>query len=77
MWKMVARVGVFHAMVMSQAMNNNVPHENDDLSAVEEVDWGLTDQQRAELDRRVARYEQNPSDVIAWEQVKAGLFRKT
>lgn len=36
----------------------------------------LTDAQRAELDQRIARYEQNPSDVIPWEQIKAGLFKK-
>jgi putative addiction module component (TIGR02574 family) len=36
----------------------------------------LTDEQRAELDYRIARHEQNPSDVIPWEQVRAGLFKK-
>ena len=36
----------------------------------------LTDEQREELDRRIAHYEQDPSDVIPWEQVRAGLFRK-
>jgi putative addiction module component (TIGR02574 family) len=36
----------------------------------------LTDAQRAELDHRIARHEQNPSDVIPWQQVKAGLFNK-
>jgi putative addiction module component (TIGR02574 family) len=36
----------------------------------------LTEAQRAELDNRIARHEQNPSDVIPWEQVKADLFRK-
>jgi putative addiction module component (TIGR02574 family) len=36
----------------------------------------LTDAQRAELDYRLARHEQNPSDVISWEQVRAGLFKK-
>jgi putative addiction module component (TIGR02574 family) len=36
----------------------------------------LTDAQRAELDHRIARHEQNPSDVISWEQVRAGLFKK-
>lgn len=36
----------------------------------------LTEAQRAELDSRIARHEQNPSDVIPWEQVKAGLFKK-
>ncbi len=36
----------------------------------------LTNEQRAELDHRVARYAQNPSDVIPWEQVRAGMFRK-
>ena len=36
----------------------------------------LTDAQRAELDYRIARHEQNPSNVIPWEQVRAGLFKK-
>jgi putative addiction module component (TIGR02574 family) len=36
----------------------------------------LTDEQRAELDRRIAHHEQNPSDVIPWEQVRARLFKK-
>lgn len=37
----------------------------------------LTDAQRAELDRRIARHEQNPSDVIPWQQVKTGLHKKS
>jgi putative addiction module component (TIGR02574 family) len=36
----------------------------------------LTDAQRAELDYRIARHEQSPSDVIPWQQVRAGLFKK-
>jgi putative addiction module component (TIGR02574 family) len=36
----------------------------------------LTDAQRAELDYRIARHEQNPSDVVPWQQVRAGLFKK-
>ena len=36
----------------------------------------LTDEQRAELDYRIARYEKNPSDVIPWEQVRANLIKK-
>ena len=36
----------------------------------------LTDAQRAELDYRIARHEQKPSDVIPWQQVRAGLFEK-
>ncbi|HYM75898.1 MAG TPA: addiction module protein [Candidatus Dormibacteraeota bacterium] len=39
-----------------------------------EADPGsLTDAQRAEIDFRIARREQNPSDVIPWQQVRAGL----
>jgi len=37
----------------------------------------LTDEQRAELDCRIARHEQNPGDVLPWEQVRAGLFKKS
>jgi putative addiction module component (TIGR02574 family) len=36
----------------------------------------LTDAQRAELDYRIERYEQNPSAVIPWEQVRSDLFKK-
>ena len=36
----------------------------------------LTDAQRAELDHRIERHEQNPSDVLSWEQVRANLFNK-
>lgn len=36
----------------------------------------LTDAQRVELDHRIARHEQDFSDVIPWRQVRAGLFRK-
>jgi putative addiction module component (TIGR02574 family) len=37
----------------------------------------LTDAQRAELDYRIARHQQSPSDAIPWEQVRAGLFKKS
>jgi putative addiction module component (TIGR02574 family) len=36
----------------------------------------LTDAQRAELDYRIARQEQNPTDVMPWEQVRARLLKK-
>lgn len=36
----------------------------------------LTDEQTAELDRRIAKYEQDPSNVIPWEQVKVSLFNR-
>src|SRR5215831_21239850 len=36
-----------------------------------------TDAQRAELDYRISRHEQSPSDVIPWDKVKARLFKET
>jgi putative addiction module component (TIGR02574 family) len=36
----------------------------------------LSEAQRAELDHRIARHEQNPSDVVPWEQVRTELFKK-
>lgn len=36
----------------------------------------LTDTQRDELDHRMTQYERNPDEVIPWEQVRAGLFKK-
>jgi putative addiction module component (TIGR02574 family) len=37
---------------------------------------GLSAEQAEEIDRRVAAYERDPSDVTAWEQVKAGLPKR-
>jgi putative addiction module component (TIGR02574 family) len=36
----------------------------------------LTEAQREELDYRIARHEQNPSDVIPWKRVRTDLFKK-
>ncbi|HZL56351.1 MAG TPA: addiction module protein [Bryobacteraceae bacterium] len=68
---------------------SNLHNEIGSLSAAEKFElldvlWesleadvpALTDEQRAELDHRLAMYARNPSDVIPWEQVGAGLFKK-
>jgi putative addiction module component (TIGR02574 family) len=36
----------------------------------------LTVAQRAELDSRIERLEQNPSDVIPWEKIRSDLFKR-
>jgi putative addiction module component (TIGR02574 family) len=64
-------------------------HQIENLSASEKAElldavWesleadalSLTDALRANLDYRIERHEQNLSDVIPWEQVRAGLFKK-
>jgi putative addiction module component (TIGR02574 family) len=68
---------------------SDLRHQIQNLSASEKAElldavWesleadalSLTDAQRTELDYRIERHEQNPSDVIPWEQVRAGLFKK-
>ena len=68
---------------------SNLRNQIESLSTTEKVElldavWesldadalSLTEAQSAELDFRIARHEQNPSDVIPWEQVRAGLFKK-
>jgi putative addiction module component (TIGR02574 family) len=67
---------------------SDLRNQIDSLSAAEKAElldavWesleadalSLTEAQRAELDYRIVRHEQNPSDVIPWEQVRAGLFK--
>jgi putative addiction module component (TIGR02574 family) len=44
--------------------------------SLDKDDLPLTEDQRRELDYRIAHHEQNPSDVIPWEQVKANLLKK-
>jgi putative addiction module component (TIGR02574 family) len=64
----------------SQISNLSVAQKTELLDVVWESLEGdtasLTDAQRAELDYRIARHEQNPADVIPWEQVRAGLKKK-
>ncbi|MFY9681776.1 MAG: addiction module protein [Candidatus Sulfotelmatobacter sp.] len=62
-------------------INSLSPAEKADLldtvwESLEADSASLSDAQRAELDHRIARHEQNPSDVIPWQQVRAGLFKK-
>lgn len=68
---------------------NDLRNHIDSLSAAEKAElldavWesleadsaSLTDAQRAELDRRIAHHDQNPLDVIPWEQLRTRLFKK-
>ena len=68
------------------SMSSNLQNQIGALSVAEKVElidalWesleaqvpALTDEQRAELDYRIASYENNPHNVIPWEEVKAGL----
>lgn len=62
-------------------INSLSPAEKADLldtvwESLEADSASLSDAQRAELDHRIARHEQNPSDVIPWQQVRASLFKK-
>ena len=67
----------------------NLRNEIGTLSAAEKIElldalWEsleadeltLTERQRKELDYRIGQYERNPDEVIPWEQVRAGLFKK-
>ena len=61
-------------------INNLSPTEKAELldtvwESLESDALSMTDTQRAELDHRIARHEQNPSDVIPWDQVRVGLRR--
>lgn len=43
-----------------------------DSLADEEVP--LTDEQRAELDARLATYEQDRADAVSWDELKKGIL---
>jgi len=62
----------------SQLVNLSAAEKVELLDAVweslESDAQSLTEPQRAELDSRLARHENNPSDVIPWKKVRTGLF---
>lgn len=47
----------------------------DSIAAETAVSVKLSDEQRAELHRRLAAHEADPSSSIAWEQVRTTLFK--
>lgn len=61
-------------------MTTDLRNQIENLSLAEKAELldavSLTDEQRAELDQRIAWHQQNPSDVVPWEQVRANLFKK-
>jgi putative addiction module component (TIGR02574 family) len=51
----------------------NIVQEIWDSIAAEQACTELTDQQRQELDRRIADNEQNSDDMMTWEEIKASI----
>jgi putative addiction module component (TIGR02574 family) len=37
---------------------------------------GLTEEQRAEIDRRIAEDEAAPDDVVSWEEVRSDALKR-
>lgn len=67
---------------LREQINSLSPAEKADLldtvwESLEADVVSLTDAQRAELDYRISRHEQDPSDVIPWQQVRKGLFKRS
>jgi putative addiction module component (TIGR02574 family) len=51
---------------------NLVQHIWDSIAA-EQTFAELTDQQKQELDRRIADHENDPENVMTWEEIKASI----
>ncbi|MFP4337525.1 MAG: addiction module protein [Halothece sp.] len=47
-----------------------------DSIAFEQAYPDLTEAQKQELDHRISKYEENPEDVLTWEQIKASVKNK-
>jgi putative addiction module component (TIGR02574 family) len=44
--------------------------------AEQEASFVLTDEQKAELDRRIAQHEADPSSAVPWEEVRQRLMAR-
>ena len=58
------------------ALSSLSKQQNRARESLEAEAASLNDAQRAELDYRIERHEKNPTDVIAWKQVRANLYKK-
>ena len=47
-----------------------------DSIAADSAALPLTDAQRAELDRRLAEHENNPDDVVPWEELRGSITER-
>jgi putative addiction module component (TIGR02574 family) len=45
-----------------------------DSIAAEDAAPDLTDAQRQELDRRIARLDADPGNVLTWDEIKASVW---
>jgi putative addiction module component (TIGR02574 family) len=46
-----------------------------DSIAADSVALPLTDAQRIELERRVTDHEQNPDDVVSWDEIRSAASK--
>lgn len=46
-----------------------------DSIAADNIGLPLTDAQRIELERRIADHEQNPDDVVSWDEIRAAVSK--
>jgi putative addiction module component (TIGR02574 family) len=77
--------GVDHMAVSLKSLGIDRLGVEERLALVEEI-WDsiaadsaavpLTEAQRSELDRRIAKHEANPDDVVPWEDVKASTVER-
>jgi putative addiction module component (TIGR02574 family) len=51
-------------------------HEILDSITEEQEETSLTDDQRKELERRIAANKANPANVIPWEEIKAAALAR-
>jgi putative addiction module component (TIGR02574 family) len=47
-----------------------------DSIAAEDPVEDLTEEEKSELDRRIAELDANPENVLTWEQIKASVQKK-
>ena len=70
---MTRKAALQAAMELPPEERLELVHEIWDSLAPSVAELPLSDELRDELERRLAEYERNPSDVIPWEQVRAEL----
>lgn len=64
----IERIGIDERLALVEELWDSI--------AADTTSVPLTQEQRRELDRRIAEHDANPGDVVPWEEIKTSITQR-